>query len=197
MRLFIFIIGLVTLTFAAFATKYTISSTPNMTFSPATVTAQVGDTLVFNLSGVHTATRVSQSAWENDGNTSNGGFNFSSSGTNEYKITANDVGTVYYVCSPHASMGMKGSITVNTVTALKDAKVGDKEFSIYPNPTSGVIKFNLNKSADISIYNMLGVFIRTLELENNNADISDLTAGVYLIKARFAGGEVVQRIIKR
>ncbi len=96
---------------SSYATKYTIT-TPGMVFSPATLTAKVGDTVIFVISSGHTATQVSQATWNANGTTPlPGGFNYSS-GTSQYILEPSDQGTIYYICVPHASLGMKGLINV-------------------------------------------------------------------------------------
>lgn len=78
-------------------------------FSPATLTINLGDTVVFSISPAHNVVEVTQTTWNNNGNTSNGGFTLPFGGGT---LVIGIVGTYYYVCSPHAAMGMKGQITV-------------------------------------------------------------------------------------
>lgn len=92
--------------------KLKISSNSNMTFSPATLNAKVGDQITFVIGPGHTATRVDLATWEANLDTSNGGFDFAE-GTHTYTVQASDVGTIYYVCDFHVSMGMKGKIIVS------------------------------------------------------------------------------------
>ncbi len=92
--------------------EHTISTTGNMTFSPSTLNAVVGDKITFTVGSGHTATKVSEATWQANRSTSNGGFDYSS-GTNTYTLQASDVGTIYYVCKFHVSMGMKGKIVVS------------------------------------------------------------------------------------
>jgi plastocyanin len=80
-----------------------------LSFSPATLNISVGDTVVFSLDPMHNAIEVSQTTWNNNGNTSNNGFQVSFGGGTVIFPTA---GTYYYVCSPHAGSGMKGIINV-------------------------------------------------------------------------------------
>jgi plastocyanin len=82
-------------------------------FSPSTLNINVGDTVVFSLSTMHNAVEVSQTTWNNNGNTSNGGFNLPFGGGTVIFPVA---GTYYYVCAPHASAGMKGIINVVLTT---------------------------------------------------------------------------------
>ncbi len=93
------------------AITYTVTAS-GMAFLPASVNAKVGDKITFELTGTHTATQVEQSVWEaNQTTPKTGGFDFAA-GTSTYTILASDVGTLYYVCIPHVSGGMKGTIVV-------------------------------------------------------------------------------------
>ncbi len=86
-------------------------STSGMKFTPETLNAKVGDTITFVIGTAHLATRVDEAAWNANKAASNGGFNFKS-GTYTYVVQPSDVGTIYYVCPPHVSFGMKGKIIV-------------------------------------------------------------------------------------
>jgi len=64
----------------------------------------------FVVDTVHNARQVSQASWDADDTTSNGGFDLPLGGGS---VVMNDLGTAYYVCVPHAPLGMKGTIVVN------------------------------------------------------------------------------------
>jgi len=106
---------LMLLPFIGFAqTSHTIYSSNYFVFSPSTLTVDVGDTINFLLNGTHDAVEVDQSTWMANDSTPNGGFNFPvGSGGGQFIVT--NTQTYYYVCRPHASMGMKGEIIVNSV----------------------------------------------------------------------------------
>ena len=90
------------------ATIHTISNLGN-SFSPATLTINLGDTVVFSIAGIHNVVEVSQTTWNANGNTQlPGGF---SRGFGGGMVVITTTGIHYYVCSPHASVGMKGTIT--------------------------------------------------------------------------------------
>ena len=94
-------------------TSYTIT-TIGTSFSPDTIICNVGDTINFVVGGYHNAVEVDQSTWLANGATPNGGFSFAyGSGGGQVVITTAQ--TYYYVCQPHASMGMKGVIIANAV----------------------------------------------------------------------------------
>ena len=86
-----------------------------LSFSPATLNINVGDTVVWNIAAMHTVVEVSQTTWNNNGNTSNGGFVLpNGGGTVIFPIA----GTYYYVCGPHAASGMKGIVNVVLTTLM-------------------------------------------------------------------------------
>jgi len=82
--------------------------TMGMTFDPDTLTINVLDTVFFTGLGYHDVTEVDESTYLSNGATSNGGFTYL---FDDFHVFT-EPGTYYYVCSPHASMGMKGMITV-------------------------------------------------------------------------------------
>ncbi len=88
-----------------------VATTATKTFDPADLTIAVGDSVKFTVGAIHTATQVSKATWDASGNTPlSGGFDVP--GGTSQTIAFNVAGTIYYVCKPHASLGMKGKITV-------------------------------------------------------------------------------------
>jgi len=88
-----------------------VKTTAANTFEPSDLTIAVGDSVHFTVGKIHTATQVNQAIWDANGATPMaGGFDFpgGSSQTQKFDVA----GTVYFVCKPHASLGMKGKITV-------------------------------------------------------------------------------------
>ena len=107
---------LIKLTLTGFSTVWPVSNIGN-TFSSATITINFGDTVNFQISGSHDAREVSLITWNANGNTALfGGFQTNFGGGMVYP-TQLGVGSHYYVCTPHASMGMKGIIIVQNCSA--------------------------------------------------------------------------------
>ncbi len=95
-----------------FSSTTTITAT-GLSFVPTPITIVSGDTVNFSIGGSHNVVEVSFSTWSVNGNTPLvGGFNLPFGGGILTSATGLSVGTHYYVCSPHASSGMKGIINV-------------------------------------------------------------------------------------
>jgi len=97
------------------------TTTPILTFSPAQITINVGDTVRFTSAGgaahnVHADDNSFRCAKGCDGD-GQGGNGAPSSALWSSSVTFTKAGVVNYHCDQHQSMGMVGSIVVNAVTA--------------------------------------------------------------------------------
>jgi plastocyanin len=151
---------------ASLSATHTITNS-GFTFSPSAITINVGDTVHFVLASIHSAREVDQATWNAGGTTSNGGFDLPLGGGTAVLTQA---GTHYYVCVPHASIGMKGTITVNSATGVKFMnKTTPESFLLmqnYPDPfnPSTTIRYGLpdRSNVRIVILNTLGQQIAVL-----------------------------------
>jgi hypothetical protein len=98
------------------------------------------------------------------------------------------MGTHYFVCTPHVKLGMKGVIFVEEVTTdiIEDQLLSD--ISVYPNPTTDRINIKVGNDllgAIYSITDQSGRKVLTGEIseENISFDISYLSNGFYFLKA--------------
>ncbi len=141
------------------AKNYTIVNV-GMTFSPALLTIEVGDTVTFNLAAIHGVNQVSKSVYNASGNTLlTGGYQMAvGSLTGFHVFTAPD--TFYYVCPPHAVLGMKGIIIVNAKSATSIETLQYGKISLYPNPANNIINLKLTlisaSKVNIDLYDMTG-----------------------------------------
>lgn len=93
------------------------------------------------------------------------------------------------VCSYDGS----GSLTVLSSEAFLKS-----EISISPNPTSGIIKIDLNESVDIkqiNLYSIVGKKVYNL-VGKSEIDISSLPSGMYILEAKTNKATLVKKIIK-
>jgi plastocyanin len=175
----------------------------NLTFSPATLTITVGDTVEFVQGSSHPAREVSQATWNANGNTSNGGFNNAHSGV---KIKFTTVGTVYYVCSNHASSGMKGQIIVQAANSVEEEKA-NVSVKAYPSPVVSdlniTLDLNQTEELTIEVYNVIGEQVysqaeTTFAAGKNNLsiDFSDFSNGAYFVKIIGKNDQYSVKILK-
>ncbi len=153
-------------------------------FTPNNLTILAGDTVVANFVGTHSITEVSETDWNNNTANSNGGFwiGFNAPTQNDWFVLT-EVGTYYYMCIPHASMGMKGIIEViNPTVGIEDSNPAQSYF-IAPNG-NGSFTLNFSESDEFVVFSITGQQQHMLSLRGLNSqaevDFSELTPGIYL-----------------
>ena len=163
------------------ATIHTINIS-GFAYSPANITATVGDTVIIAASTTHPLVQVDQANWNSNTPTAMaGGWGTK---TSAYTFTVSTVGTIYYGCVNHmASMGMKGQISV-VVTGVKEVSRIAVKTILYPNPVINgefTIKAeNITTNGKVVIYSIEGKLIETYILTNGVVEInSKLPTGEY------------------
>jgi plastocyanin len=167
--------------FASLASATThVVTVQNFSFTPATFTAVVGDTVEWEwVAGTHTTTSLTipggAATWNN---------NITSSATTfKYKVTV--AGTYNYWCAIHQTM-MEGSFTVTNPTAVPAVSNSSQVIAkVYPNPATSVVNIHLNIAPGNNILlvnDMLGkeVVRKTLYNMDNTLDVSGWKKGVYI-----------------
>jgi plastocyanin len=190
------------LTVAIFSAQHTVSNS-GTTFTPAEITIQPGDEVVFNLGSMHNAIEVSFDTYSSNGNTSNGGFSVPFGGGTVSFPTA---GTYYYVCEPHAEFGMKGIIHVETISKV-NSTTADTRLTVFPNPASEYFSVNYllqNKGkveimlVDIAGNDVLNI-LNDVQNEGNHSLInnlnSDVAAGIYFVRINTDEGVLTKKLI--
>ncbi len=180
-----------------FCTTWIITNS-GFNFTPATITITLGDDVNFNLESIHNAVEVSLATWNINGNTPlPGGFQTPTSG-GLVQTSQLGVGTHYYVCSPHAFMGMKGTIIVQSTTGIKDTQL-QQDFSVYPNPSLDLITIKAGENLIGSQYyitDLAGkqIFNSKFIEETTPLDVSQLKKGIYLIQVAGQRGQNIKFI---
>jgi plastocyanin len=196
----LFIIASLSVSVAS-ATTVTIGNS-GFTFTPDSVSIHVGDTIRFQVGSTHKPIEVSQSTWNANSASPITGFSLPNGGGIVAGLTA---GIHYYVCQPHAGMGMKGRIFVTPVTGLANVAAASPQLNIYPNPSNG--KFNVhyqsasNSSVEVAldVFNILGdkVYSST-DVKGqvvSQIDLSTVPAGIYFVKIYDREKVLVKRVI--
>ncbi len=169
-----------------YGTTWTVSNSGS-TFTPATITIALGDSVNFTLTSTHNAREVNQATWNANGTTAlNGGFqtNFGGGLVLPSKL---GVGTHYYVCSNHASMGMKGTIIVQNSSGVTES-ILPPAVSFYPNPSNGNFKLEvsevlLGNQAKLEVYSLTGKLVHAQAITEKKSSIwlNDPISGIYFI----------------
>lgn len=105
-------------------------------------------------------------------------------GHTRLRIVRNSFGTTHHICNdgiPNAMYGETQNYTINIQdTPPPNISLGintiNRKYSIYPNPTTGVLHIN---GTTISIYNTLGILVFT-SYRKPVIDITDLPTGIYI-----------------
>lgn len=188
-RHFTLLILLITLSISGYS-KVWIVNNSGFTFSPSTLTITEGDTVNFVLTSSHNSREVSESTWLVNGNAPlPGGWEtpFGGGMVLPDKLT---VGTHWYVCSPHASDGMKGIIIVETKTGTKQGKETLNTIRIYPNPIRNLMNIDISskelQGVNFLIADQKGIIVYQGQLKDENTliDVSDLAKGGYLLQVQ-------------
>ena len=169
--------------FTSYAITWQVTNS-GFTFSPSTVTIQIGDNVDFILDPNHNAVEVSAATWAANGSDLNGGFMVNFGGG---IVTGLSIGTHYYVCEPHASFGMKGKIIVVGSTAVNEIKE-PVSFTLTPNPASNFIRVTVNDAnllgSTYLLFDQVGQQLIAGQLSNKVTSIavSELPSGLYFVR---------------
>lgn len=163
------------------------------TFDPSNIIVNQGDIVHFNLSAPHQIGQVTQTTWDANGSTLlPGGFSFPS-GSGDYTTTT--PGTIYYVCTVHASLGMKGTIVVNAITGVNDIQKNSGG-KVFPNPATVFITYRTKETSNIHEVRILDFTGKTIKILQNPSvtddqvkiEIGNLNRGLYFIIVRSDDG---------
>lgn len=185
MKKIVFFFLLSSLSIASYCTTWTINNSGD-TFVPPTLTIALGDSVSFVLESIHKPVEVSQATWNANGNTPlPGGFDLPFGGG---LVTPAQLGAGihYYVCAVHATLGMKGTITVqnNAGISINPLPVN---ISVFPNPARDLVTVKTDSGlngSDFTITDLAGKQFLDGKLVNESTpvDISQLVPGIYLIQ---------------
>ena len=183
------------------ATSYTVTIS-GFSYSPATLTVSVGDVVTIAASGAHPLAEVSQTTWNANGTaTLSTGFGTK---TSSYTFTITSASDIYYVCTNHVTMGMKGMITVSSV-GVKEQANQISGISVFPNPAKNQfsVKFNSSENGNVTakLYSICGQEIESLTVNKEffvgtttlNFDLQNqIPAGVYFVQLNYNSKKITK-----
>jgi hypothetical protein len=156
-------------------------------------------TITGRLSGVTKFTQTKTTGFTTSINTANGytlidltnlnGQNYSNITIDELRIT---LGGDFRYMSLDAFTWVKQT---GIVLAANEVKASKKELSIYPNPTSGPLTIKATENTKFEVYSQTGQLVKTIEAKKgvNEADISELPKGVYMIKSALESYSIIKK----
>ena len=87
--------------------------------------------------------------------------------------------------------------TLNVKQALATSETSLNKVQLYPNPVKDVLTVSSNKKVNtISVYNAAGQLVKTVE-NTNTVNMSNLSAGVYVVKTEVEGKTETSKVIKK
>jgi hypothetical protein len=88
------------------------------------------------------------------------------------------------------------STNLNKTLAYKEIKKENLEFTLFPNPTTGMIHISTtsNQFAGILVYDLQGKLLLETDPEKRTLNINDFQNGIYMVKEKSSG--IVKKIIK-
>jgi hypothetical protein len=156
-------------------------------------------TVTGKLSGVTKFTQTKMSGFATSLGATNGytlidltnlnGQNYSNIIIDELRIT---LGGAYTYAGLDAFTWVKDT---GIVLATAEVKTAKKELAIYPNPTNGPLTIVSEENLQAEIYGLDGRLLKNLDLKNgvNQADISELPNGVYILKTSSGSSKIIKK----
>lgn len=84
--------------------------------------------------------------------------------------------------------------------SVKNPQTANKEFSFYPNPAKDelVVKYSSKENIQVDIYNILGVKVKTFNMQGaqTSVNIEDLQDGIYFLRFKEDGRTVSRTFTK-
>jgi len=70
-------------------------------------------------------------------------------------------------------------------TSIKPVYAGEESISVYPNPATDRVYFNISEPTRVGLYNLAGSLLKQkmIESQNDYMNVSDLSNGIYLLRS--------------
>jgi len=169
-----------------------IISASGVMYTPMIDTIKTTDTVTFTLNSTHNALEVSQTTYNGNGTTAlSGGFSVPFSGG---KLSASGLatGSHYYVCTNHASLGMKGILFVQAATAIATASTGSNGFTFQIAGAKPIAFDIAGETASLAVLDIKGRKLFSMNMGRNGfrnyawdgmlANGNNLSAGTYFVQ---------------
>ncbi len=90
------------------------------------------------------------------------------------------------------------NIVSNTAKMASASGKGITEIKLYPNPTTAILNVtSVTENATFKVYNLLGQTVLNGKLSNNSIDVSNFSAGIYILELTDKDTTTTNRFIKQ
>lgn len=160
-----------------------VLSAYDFVFDPLVLNVSSGDTIRLALGAGHSFREVPASAWYDNETTPIIGFDIGPfpQYDDSHFIVLNTVDTLYYICTAHLDMGMKGRIVVSG-TSIGTNEIELVEHVWYPNPAhhTAFLQHPVGNRALVRLNDQTGRSLDRPLGPNGELDIRDLSPGIYV-----------------
>jgi plastocyanin len=170
-------------------------------FDPASLTIELGDDVLIlwddDVAMPHNFLEVDAATWIANGTTPLAGGYALGDGTDTpgHVHTITPTANVWYVCEYHASMGMKGTITVVGASAIADA-TAQHAYRFAPNPATDRTALIApdGRAVQVQLTDATGRHcLRTTLAAGDGLALEGLTPGAYVAELRSTEGDLLSR----
>lgn len=174
---------------------YSIPNYLNVSTNNLSIAASVNSTKTLDITSNISWTAVSNQTWLTVSNVSGSG-----NATITLTATANPTPATRIAIVTVSGTG----VTAQTITVIQDGgttgiiDLTEKDYAIYPNPTSNILYFNskVDKTL-ISIFDLNGKMVLRKQINDNQINISNFPNGVYTIKIIDKTGVLIKKFVKQ
>ncbi|MFA6256208.1 MAG: T9SS type A sorting domain-containing protein [Candidatus Absconditabacterales bacterium] len=116
-------------------------------------------------------------------------------------VNPNDSIIKYFVgfngpsCSGKETSLVKSNVIQSVITGIYKQDTEQIQFAIYPNPVTDILTIQTEKIKEVQLMDVMGRIL--LITDQKNINCSNLTSGVYFIKAITAKGMGIQKFVKQ
>jgi plastocyanin len=170
-----------------------IIGTQGLAYSPAVLSAEIGDNVTILASANHPTAEVSEATWSANGTTAlMGGFG---SHTASFTFSITEAGSIFYVCVNHVGSGMKGRINVLSVGLTEANDALGIEFGANP-VKDGLLSYSVVDQtlvgSNIEIFSVSGRKVMEYRISANSGLIQfNQAQGNYIMVLRSTEGGII------
>lgn len=121
-------------------------------------------------------------------------------GETNASFTATSNGDYAVIVTIGSCSDTSACVSLNTVSVNEN--YSSKEYSIYPNPTSGLINLhltNVESNARVEVYSVVGQQIKrnSISTQKMEIDLSDYGKGIYFVQIQNGSNTISEKVIKQ